>query len=72
VGQPTVSRPNAVPLWLRRCVNGYVVLFVYGFLGHVGQITRDDYRACCFLAGQQLGGRCHDAQGSGVGNTVEV
>jgi len=26
-------------------VSGYVALFVYGFLIHIGQIARDDYRA---------------------------
>lgn len=45
MGQPEVSGPDPQPRWLRLAVSGYVALFVYGFLIHVGQIARGDYRA---------------------------
>jgi hypothetical protein len=44
MGQPELSRPDPQPRWLRLAVSGYVALFVYGFLIHVGQIARGDYR----------------------------
>ena len=44
MGQPEVSGPDPQPRWLRLAVSGYVALFVYGFLIHVGQIARGDYR----------------------------
>jgi hypothetical protein len=44
MGPSELSRPGPQPRWLRLAVSGYVALFVYGFLIHVVQIARGDYR----------------------------